>query len=153
MKLVPMTVDYSEDIYTMSKYLLLNETHPDCPETKIGRFMLGRATGHTTALKQTADRLRKEGYRVLEVYYNTANLHMHRPNNKDRRIAITYSTLVQDNSNLYRGMTRDSVPDIVLCDAYSVAEQRIRGVREVMDELPYMFRHIFNKQTAFFFIQ
>ncbi|AGB07082.1 hypothetical protein phiST2_0321 [Vibrio phage phi-ST2] len=154
MKLVPMTVDYSEDIYTMCKYLLLNDTHTECPETKIGRFMLGRATGHTTSMVKAAERLRREGFNVLEVYYNELNRSMNRRGwNHD--MATTYDKIVRDGfyHNAFVGRGNANMPDIILFDTYSFAEQRIRGVSTKVDELMHILHREFNKKTAFFFIQ
>lgn len=154
MKLVPMTVDYSEDIYTMCKYLLLNDTHTECPETKIGRFMLGRATGHTTSMMQASERLRREGFNVLEVYLNEQHRVMNR-RGEEHDTATTYDRFVRDgfHHRAFVGRRNRDMPDIILFDTYSFAEQRVRGVSTKVDELMHILWHQLNKKTAFFFIQ
>ncbi len=157
MKLIPVQIDYQEDIYSMAKYLLVNDSHPDSMETKIGRFMLGRATGHTKAMQAAARRLRAEGYCVAEVYLNEHLMaHSIRESRHPRPdMCMTYGRLF-DCSGFPGGLrarTSHDMPDIILFDTYSFAEQRTPRLRENVEELMYILHKNHNKKTAFFFIQ
>ncbi|CAM0073869.1 hypothetical protein VPHK567_0109 [Vibrio phage K567] len=157
MKLIPVQIDYQDDIYKMAKYLLTNDGHPDSLETKIGRFMLGRATGHTSAMQATASRLRAEGYRVTEVYLNQhmmtdsiRNSHHPHPD-----MCMTYGHLIDRgfSASALRGRCSHDISDIILFDTYSFAEQRIPNLSAKVEEFMYILHRHYHKRTAFFFIQ
>ncbi len=148
MKIIPMRIDYTADIRTMCEYLLRCELHDPAyiqSEQLIGRFQVGRATGHSTALKTVADSFRKQGLHVLEVYGNREELRA-----RDDDEVIHYSKFSTQNRFLRLGT---GVPDLVLFDAASHFIPQLHGVEEGINNfMMYLHRGI-KKRTVFFYVQ
>ncbi|AUR85835.1 hypothetical protein NVP1081O_100 [Vibrio phage 1.081.O._10N.286.52.C2] len=147
MKIVPMTVDFSRDIYTMCEYLIKVDAYPNCPEVKIGRFMLGRATGHTTAVIAAAERLRSEG-KVVHLVLHTSTLTRELRHHADNFSLNSYSV------DVMHGCRESCVPDIIIFDTWTCMQ---RGNHRKADEiethmLPALHSH-FKKKTAMLFVQ
>lgn len=123
MKIIPMKADFSDDLYNMIKYLL------SCPRgrdvgmntfyERMGHFMLGRATGHTTVALDTAERLSQEGLKVWVVQHNLAMNKATVGHSTDLK-KVTFMTYRQFiDGNVYRGFSRERFPDVVIMDTYT----------------------------------
>lgn len=153
MKIVPMRIDYTNDIRTMCEYLLRCDLHDPYhinSEELIGRFQVGRASGHTTALKDVANSFRVRGLRVVEVYGNRAELQ-----GRSSSEVLYYGAFDVRNSHGVHTLSRngEDMPDLIMFDAYSHFAPRLRGVEEGIDRMIHILHRGMRKRTVFFFVQ
>lgn len=158
MELNDIKVDFSSDIYKMAKYLILHDASEFRNiESKIGKFMLGRATGHTTAVLQTVKDLAYAGFNVRVIHLNenmknSAIMHARKlghtfnPNHH-----YTYSDLLY-NGAFHCGMGEHI--DLIIFDSYTHASEHYNKLEETLDEfMHYTFNKSKGTRTGFLFIQ
>jgi hypothetical protein len=140
---ITISVDFTDDIYKMCKYLLMVDSQQI--DQKIGRFSLGRRTGHTTSLISVADKLSRDGYEVLCV----VSSHMYR---EIRHSEYGYDIMQYVNITEHAFRGRDAY-DIVLFD--EVNSTGMRKQRELDNIINYMQcgKLPGGKHTALFFMQ
>ena len=158
MELKNIQVDFSSELGKMAKYLILHDASEhrnlDC---KIGKFMLGRATGHTKAVLQTVTYLSHAGFNVRVMHLNEETKrdammtsrkegHIFKPNHH-----YTYNQLIC-NSTFHCG-TGEHV-DLIIFDTYSYARSRYAKLEETIVEfMHYIFEKSKGTRTGFLFIQ
>lgn len=151
MKITPMTVDYTDDIYTMCEYLIKNEVSPEHAETKVGRFSLGRATGHSRSIESAVERLEAKQINTLVVYPTNSHMNIAVKQNQGNKNGIT--TYCRLSADMFRGYCHRDIPDIIIFDNFSSLE--LFGEFGLLDvhKLYYEFLQYHRKSVAFMIVQ
>lgn len=163
MNLNNLHMNFSSDIYRMAKYLILHDaSESHCVESKIGKFMLGRGTGHTSAVLETADTLSIVGFNIRVIHLNEqmknyaikqSSEHTKRGNKRVPERHYTYNELL--NNNIFRTDMSEHI-DLFIFDAFTHAKNNSNDnkLEESIDEfVHYVFTKSNGTRTGFLFIQ
>lgn len=140
---IGLTADFTEDVYKQIRFLQMyrmSSNYPECPDARTGAFRLGRQTGHTTTLTKVANRLSREGEKVVIVTPNEQQAH------HLSQYGVDESVLVSSASTIHRkllGCSHNDRPTVILFDCYSNISQMNK------DSLIAELEHICNRPVYF----
>jgi hypothetical protein len=145
---ISLTVDFNDTVYNMCKYIIMVDAQ--CIDQKVGRFLLGRQTGHTSVMVSVANKLHKSGYRVVCVTSEQGRRLLERCSGGNGVLCkvISYSNF---NRNALRG---DYEYDIIIFDECENNKSQLSegALDYTMSRSNHNIQNGF-KSTAFFFLQ